>query len=201
MLIYDCEIIKAMPAEDDTIIEGTEYCKGWRDFENMGVSVICAYDYVEERYRVFMLDNFDEFVELVAHRGLLIGFNNIAFDNQLCLANGIDVSKTEPYDVLIEIWKGAGLGEQFQHPSHLGYGLGACCLANFGTTKSGSGALAPILWQQGKLGKVVDYCLNDVKLTKQLVDHFIEAGTITSHVNGTHLTINNDALLRRRFQS
>jgi hypothetical protein len=34
--------------------------------------------------------------------------------------------------------------------------------------KSGTGELAPVLWQQGRHMDVVDYCLRDVMLTRRL---------------------------------
>ena len=50
----------------------------------------------------------------------------------------------------------------------MGYGLDACCNANGIGSKTGNGALAPIDWQQGRIGSVIDYCLQDIKLTEQL---------------------------------
>jgi hypothetical protein len=41
-----------------------QYCGGWRHFEGMGISCIGAYDYAEDRWRVFTWDNRDEFAEL-----------------------------------------------------------------------------------------------------------------------------------------
>ena len=35
--------------------------------------------------------------------------------------------------------------------------------------KTGTGANAAILWQRGKYQEVIDYCLNDVKLTLDLL--------------------------------
>ena len=181
ILIFNCEIIKAIPPKDDADrISGIEYCEGWRDFENMGISVIGAYDYVEDRYRVFEQDNFSEFQKILKQRDVICGFNSIAFDVPLCRANGIDITiNIAPhYDILAEIWEGAGLGRQFQYPSHVGFSLDACCKANFGTEKTGHEAFAPVDWQQGKYGKVVDYCLNDVRLTKQLLDQIMAHGFI-----------------------
>ena len=51
-----------------------------------------------------------------------------------------------------------------------GYSLDALALANLGQAKTGHGALAPELWQQGRYHEVIRYCLNDVWLTKQLFD-------------------------------
>jgi hypothetical protein len=183
MIIYDCEIIKAIPGKDkraDDLLkkEGILFCGGWRDFDNMGISVIGAYDYYTDRYRVFCFDNFDDFRRLVDEHDQVIGFNSISFDNPLCRANSIDVPDDKSYDILVEIWKAAGLSPKFAYPSHSGFGLDACCHANFRTTKTGNGALAPVDWQRNNIGSVIDYCINDVKLTKQLTDQLITTGAI-----------------------
>ena len=65
MLIYDCEIDKGIEKDPAQRLDGIEYCDGWRDFANMGISVIGAHDSMEDRYRVFMKDNFNEFMSLV----------------------------------------------------------------------------------------------------------------------------------------
>jgi hypothetical protein len=57
-LVYDLEIIKAIPERDGSRLDGYDYCEGWHDHANMGVSVIGAFDYVEQRYRVFCWSNF-----------------------------------------------------------------------------------------------------------------------------------------------
>lgn len=180
MLIYDCEIIKAIPNKKEEALEGIEYCEGWKDYEGMGISVIGVYDYIEDRYRVFMQDNFDEFQKLIEDREIIVGFNQIGFDNNLAEANGIMISHKEHYDILAEIWKADGLGTEFKYPSHIGYGLDAVCEINFGINKTGNGALAPIDWQKGHIGKVSDYCLNDVKMTKKILDHIINYGQLQS---------------------
>jgi len=196
MLIYDIEIVKAIPPKNPQgpYDEGIQYCAGWQDHANMGVSVIGAYDYVENRSRVFCADNIGEFAMLCKERTPLVGFNSIAFDNAV-------LCKTYPqfdyawhedercYDLLREIWVAAGLGPTFKYPSHVGYGLDAVCERNFGTRKSGDGALAPVLWQRGDVGTVIDYCLNDVWLTKQILDKVLADGTLVSPKDGSLLTL------------
>ena len=170
MIIYGCEIIKAIRGRrGEPDIKGIEYCDGWYDFENMGISVICAFDFHTSRYRVFCKDNFDVFRRLVESTDLVVGFNSIAFDNQLCAANGIEVPEEKSYDLLVEVWRAAGLGPTFAFPSHIGFGLEACAVANIGRRKTGDGTAAPILWQRGEIVSVIDYCLQDVDLTKRLL--------------------------------
>ncbi len=191
ILIYDIEILKAVPPKDAReIISGVEYCGGWDDKENMGISCIGAYDYLEDRYRVFTKGNFQEFMELVSMRSLIVGFNSIPFDNAVVKA-AIDfvIPESKSYDLLREIWIASGLHPEFQYPSHVGYGLEACCSANWGTKKTGNGAFAPVYWQSGHYGKVIDYCLNDVRLTKQLFDAAMYGAPITSPVDKKPLTL------------
>lgn len=196
ILIYDCEIIKAIPNRDGSKLDGIEYCAGWRDFSNMGISVIGAYDYVEDRTRVFCEDNADEFALLMGQRDLWVGFNNIPFDNALIRAAwDFVIDDGQCYDLLRETWAAAGLGSEFNFKTHGGYGLDAVCEANFGTKKSGNGAFAPVLWQQGKVGEVIDYCLNDIRLTKQLMDAALAGTPIKNPKKQTQ-----SLLLRKPFE-
>jgi hypothetical protein len=181
ILIYDIEIKKAILGKNEVPIQGIEYCKGWGDHANMGVSCIGVYDYAADRYRVFMDDNKEEFFEAAEKADVLIGFNSINFDNRVIRASWSETDfqpDSKCYDLLVAIWESAGLGPSFRYPTHIGFGLDACCSANFGLNKTGNGALAPVHYQRGEIGKVIDYCLNDVALTKRLLDLVIHSGEI-----------------------
>lgn len=183
-LIYDIEIVKAVPDKKSPRLEGVEYCAGWEDHANMGISVIGAFDYKEDRYRVFCDDNFREFKELCEKRTPLVSFNGLGFDDKVLTKCGvIDLTKEAKklrndhgvyggasYDILVELWSAAGLARTFNYPTHIGFGLDATAKANFGGAKTGNGALAPVEWQRGNVGAVIDYCLQDVRLTKRLFD-------------------------------
>ena len=179
MLVYDIEIIRAIPGREPRE-DGVEYCNGWDDHANMGVSVACAFDYVDMRWRVFCGDNLQEFSELCARRDVLVSFNGLGFDNKVLRASGVAIDDEKCYDLLVAIWLAAGLGPKFVYPSHAGYGLDAVCAANFGTRKSGDGARAPVQWQRGEIGSVIDYCLNDVRMTKQILDRVLTQGKLKS---------------------
>lgn len=184
-IIYDLEILKAIPDKSGKHIDGVEYCKGWADHANMGISVLCIYDYIEDRYRVFCGDNKEQFASRIKG-ALCVGFNSIPFDNTVLSATlGWNAPKEENcYDLLRETWAAAGLGPEFVYPSHMGYGLDAMCEVNFGLKKSGNGAMAPVDWQHGNFGTVIDYCLNDVMLTKQLFDAVLRGDKIKSPKGG-----------------
>ena len=192
-LVYDLEIVKGICGRGEQKIEGIEYCHGWNDHANMGVSVIGAYDYVEERYRTFCADNFVEFFELCAQRDTLISFNGVNFDNRvLCYVDGCNHHLNDPvkqYDLLREIWICKGYNpNKFNPHTHGGFGLDPMCRVNGIGCKSGNGALTPVQWQRGEIGKVIDYCLMDVKLTKDLFDKS-QAGPLVSPKGGSLLNL------------
>jgi len=114
---------------------------------------------------------------------LMVGFNNIGFDNKVIAADwNILIPDDQCYDILRKIWKAAGLVEQYSK-MHVGYGLDACGKANFGYKKTGKGELAPVEWQQGNFAKVIDYCINDIRLTKALMDSVLNTSRIRNPKN------------------
>lgn len=183
ILIYDCEIIKAIPVDYklEQPIEGIEYCKGWDDVENMGISVIGTYNNWAKEKIAFINDPYfdkamyhgsyplEQFQELLDEADVLVGFNNQNFDDKLIKANGFVIpDKVVNYDILKEIWRAVGLGPEFTYPYHAGFSLAQACKVNGLKPKTGTGANAAILWQRGKYEEVIDYCLNDIEITTEL---------------------------------
>ena len=180
IVVYDCEIKYGIVGRGEKKKNGIIYCKGWTDFVGMGISCICAYDYETDRYRVFCDDNYDKFQDLIHKRSVIIGYNNHNFDDRLCEAHNIHIPKEKSYDLLVEIWRAVGLGPKFNFKTHGGYGLDAVIKENrpsFGG-KTDSGHKAPEYYQEGKWGKLIDYCVADVFLTREIVDMVITGGGI-----------------------
>lgn len=186
ILIYDCEIIKAIRDPKKVDLAHIKYCNGWDDYENMGISVIGVNFISEEGDEIFnhnALPNrglgIGAFQVGLNVTDILVGFNNQSFDDKLLKANGFIIPDTIiNYDLLAEIWEGAGLGREFVYPTHAGFGLDAICKANGLGEKSGDGANAAVLWQKGKPQEVIDYCENDIRLTRKLFDLIQETGEI-----------------------
>ena len=192
MIIFDIEIKKAIPIRGEERIEGIEYCRGWSDYEGMGISMIGCYDYWTNRYRVFFKDNFKEFMALMASRSLIIGFNSCRFDNMLLKAHGLAHEDLweHTYDILREIWVSERLDpDKFSPKTHGGLGLDVVARANDLSGKTGNGAMAPVWFQRGEYGKVADYCLQDIKLTKGLLDLIMARGYLINPKDGYQMHI------------
>ena len=170
IIVYDLEILQAIPDKRNTPLPDITYCQGWGDHAGMGISVLGAYDTESDRYRVICNDNKGAAQELFFNpSALFVSFNGIGFDNKVLDAYwGIMVPESQCFDLLVEIWAAHGLGPKFSPRTHGGFGLDAMCAANGIGAKSGKGAYAPIDWQRGLYGKVIDYCLGDVWLTNKL---------------------------------
>jgi hypothetical protein len=198
MLGYDLEILKAIPGGEP--LPGIEYCGGWADHAQMGISVIGAYDFRLRRYHIFLKDNFQEFQALADQR-LVIGFNSESFDDRVCACNGLLI-RTK-YDILREFYTAKGLNPypEIFSDEYKGYGLDAIAKANLGLGKTGNGAQAPIDWQRGLRGKVIEYCLFDVHLTRLLLEKVLRGEPLVDPVTGTDVFLRHPRLVEPPLMS
>ncbi|MEM9213991.1 MAG: hypothetical protein AAGD25_06550 [Cyanobacteria bacterium P01_F01_bin.150] len=203
-LVYDCEIIKCIPQKGVDNDPNYDYCDGWHDHANMGIACI-GWAHSNGSQGVIVIDCDDprqEMIEMAIdtlYHGShsLVGFNSKAFDDKLIYANriyqtihpGFDRQAiTTDYD-LLELIRIAAYGSpKWQDcPKGYSYALGRIGEAN-GFPKTGSGELAPKLWQDGKRQEVIDYCLNDVKITRALFDLGLQ-GQLVDPNTGSKLDI------------
>lgn len=184
-LIYDTEIKKAILADGEAPQSGIQYCQGWKDFGGMGIACITAYDVAEARPRIFMEDNLPDFDALAQER-TLVGWNNHKFDDRLLEANGIEITPGMSIDIASHCWRAAGFAEG-ERPT--GFSLAATLKANGLQGKSGNGAMAPILYQTGRTGELIDYCMTDTLRTLQLYRYIKQAGGLRDPRNGNWLTV------------
>ena len=180
-VVFDAEIVNSIDPKAGI---------GWKDFDKMHISVACAFDYATGDYHVFLQDNMQGLIDLLEGADLVAAFNNLNFDNPLIAAEAQRLeltingeSATQPgvatdflvrlnaksYDMLEESrkgwgWKGGRFPVGFRLDEHLQALWGAEMM------KTEDGAQAPILWREGKFGKVIDYCLADVRRERQLFE-------------------------------
>lgn len=183
-IVYDLEILKAIRGKGEEIHEDVQYCDGWHDHANMGISVLTCYEYQTDEYRVLCGDNLHVFHELVARNDYIVGFNSARFDRKVvCAVTGCspDPFVQKDYDILAELWVADGLDpDKFYWKTHGGYSLDDTCAVNGLAPKRLNGALAPIQWQRGNIGQVIDYCLDDTAKTKKLFDRIVATGQLNN---------------------
>lgn len=189
MIVYDIETENAILGRNETRDADIKYADGFHDFQNMGIACVGVLDYASESPRVFLKDNLPAFGELVRSANVVVGFNNHKFGDKLLAFNEITIPDGKSYDILEEVWRGLGLAPEFNYRTHGGLSLGALAQANFGRRKQENGALAPIMWQRGERGRVIDYCLADVALTRMLLDRIIRRGELVDPRTGRAFSV------------
>jgi len=135
---------------------------GRENLHRLKVSVVGVYDYLTDEYRCYAENEINQLEERIRTADLLIGFNIRKFDMPV-LAPYLFLSiETVPLlDLMEEIEKVRG---------HR-VGLHSVAQATLGVTKTGEGSNAIILYQQGRMEELKKYCLNDVKLTKEVYEY------------------------------
>jgi len=200
--VFDCEIKK--PIE--------QLSNGWKSYDEMGVSCLCLYDYQSGRYRVFDDKNIEEGIQILITYDFISGFNTVGFDWKLLLASypnlgyiaPDDLGRSRPsffdsaprhFDVLREIWISRCLDPYVFNPrTHGGFKLDDVAADTIGMRKTLNGAQAPVLYQQGRLAEVIDYCLEDVRIEKTLFEFACKYGYIVR--NGQIIQLNIPQELR-----
>ncbi|NJN70647.1 MAG: hypothetical protein HC801_10470 [Nitrospira sp.] len=182
-VVFDVELEKGPPPPVGKI-EGVEYLDSWDDKASMKASVVCAYDSAADQYRVFAKDNLLAFLPFVGKDTVLVGFNSKNFDSQVLLqGHGIDLTQLPHFDILQEMIMASGR-------THKGLSLDAVTRANLpGQWKPETGDIAPVRWQRGQIGAVIDYCLHDVWLTKCLYEKVLTYRYLLDPISGKPLLI------------
>lgn len=178
MIVYDIECIRpVMPRDPDQCLPDIEYAKDWKDYLGMGIACIGAYDAEADLFRVFGGDppELDRFGAFAANR-IIVGWNNRAFDDPLLAAHGVDV--VQSWDIKAALMAAGGGGQR-------GNSLEDTARVNLGGTgKFADGSMAPVWWQRGQHERVIDYCLQDVNLTRRLLCRLLNRGEITAAATG-----------------
>jgi DEAD/DEAH box helicase domain-containing protein len=136
---------------------------GGRDnFRALKVSVLGAYSYATNEYLMFEERELGKFEELLAAKPLLVGFNSRKFDCEVLQPYmRINLAKLPQLDILEEIVKAVGHRVKLESVAQ----------ATLGSGKSGSGLDALRYWRDGEIEKLKKYCLDDVKVTRQVYEY------------------------------
>jgi DEAD/DEAH box helicase domain-containing protein len=184
---------KRIAVFDAEIKKRIEDCSnGWNSHDEMGISVLVIFDYATMRYRVFDDKNSQEALHILKSYDLVVEFNTVNFDWKLINATwkSDEIRASKDFDVLREIWLGKGLNpNKFEPSTHGGYKLDDVAFETIGMRKTANGALAPIMFQEGKFAELVDYCIEDVRIEKTLFEFAATYGYVVR--NGRAIQLSN----------
>lgn len=138
---------------------------GSNDPVDLDISVVGIYDYSTDTYSSYLQEELKNLWPILEKADMLIGFNSDHFD--LPLLNKYytgDLSKIKSLDILKEVKD--SLGRRIK--------LDTLAEATLGKKKIGHGLEAVTWWKQGEIEKIKKYCLEDVKITKEIYEYALK---------------------------
>jgi len=146
---------------------------GWINKHKMGIAVLCAIDYDTGEQMIFS----DEYAGALSLNDMhevmkgnnLIGFNIKNFDMKLLFEEFNKLGQ--------DIYEEFGV---FDISDGKKVSLGSLSVATFGDGKLMNGADAPLEWRKNNESRkaVVEYCMDDVIKTKNLLEYGIKNGVV-----------------------
>ncbi|MBI5220674.1 MAG: ribonuclease H-like domain-containing protein [Candidatus Liptonbacteria bacterium] len=141
---------------------------GRDNFEALKISVVGVYSYNQNKYFCYEEKEMERLAELFAGSSRLIGFSLNRYDVPVLnvyfqrLRNDpqLDLWRKERVDLLQEVEQATGKR----------ISLSRLAEANLGERKSRASAEAIQMFDEGRIEELKEYCLLDVRLTKQLYD-------------------------------
>ena len=137
--------------------------------EDLDLAVVCIYTSETESYICYEKEELNDLWPLIEQTDMLIGYNSDHFDIPLLnkYYHG-DITKVKSLDLMKEVQK--VLGRRIK--------LDTIAEATLGEGKSAHGSMANIWWRQGKKQEVKDYCVQDVKVTKDIYQYALDNGHV-----------------------
>jgi len=134
---------------------------GQENLKKLEVSVVGLYSYKDDKYFVFDENELRKIDDFLKRSHLLIGFSSKRFDLPV-LEKYFDFNLTAipHYDILEEIEKTSGRR----------ISLALLAEANLGIGKTSHGLEAVEMYHRGEIQKLKDYCLQDVRITKEIFE-------------------------------
>ncbi|MBU2566059.1 ribonuclease H-like domain-containing protein [Patescibacteria group bacterium] len=127
----------------------------------LSISLIGVYFYETDTYETFLEADLPKLWPRLERGSRVIGYNLFGFDYP-CMQSYYtgDIMKLPTIDIMLEIEKRIGFRVK----------LDSVAQATLGIGKSGDGLMAVEYWRNGEIDKLRDYCLQDVKVTKDVYE-------------------------------
>ena len=140
---------------------------GSNDPADLDISVVCIHDSnnTENPYSSYLEADFPKLWPILEQADMFVTFNGDHFDIPLLnkYYSG-DLTKIKSLDLLAQVKK--VLGRRIK--------LDTIAEATLGKKKTGHGLDAIVWWQNGEIEKIIKYCIEDVRITKELYEYALK---------------------------
>jgi DEAD/DEAH box helicase domain-containing protein len=142
---------------------------GRHNIRKLGLSAAVTYATADEAFHHYTEETVADLIAELKAADLVVGFNVITFDYEVLRAYTADPLKDIPtVDMLDHIYKRLGFRVSLDNLAG----------ASLGTSKSADGLQAVRWYKQGRIQEILEYCQQDVEVTRQLYEY----GKVHKHV-------------------
>ena len=143
----------------------------------LDIALVGVYDSETNEYTSYLQEDLPKLWPLLESADMLVTFNGDHFD--IPLLNKYyagDLTRIKSLDLLVEVKQ--ALGRRI--------GLGNIAEATIKAGKSANGLEAVKWWKEGKIDLIREYCLQDVKVTKEVYEYALKNGKL-KYKEGTEI--------------
>jgi DEAD/DEAH box helicase domain-containing protein len=144
---------------------------GWDHIDKLGISVACAYDSKSDQFLSFTEDTLKDLIKLCNER-LIVGYNIRGFDLPVMVPYGLTLKGLDVFDLMYDL-------ETLTRQRFLK--LETVAQGTLGVGKSADGLQAVEWYKQGKIQQIIDYCMQDVRVTRDIFQHGRTHGYVKLH--------------------
>ncbi len=127
--------------------------------DRLGVSVGVAYRYDNDEFLVVTEDTIDQLIELLRTAELVVGYNIRGFDYEVLRAyTQHDLHRLPTFDMMYDLEERLGFRPKLE----------SVAMPTLGEGKSADGLQALEWWRRGEIDRIVEYCREDVRVTRDL---------------------------------
>ena len=149
---------------------------GWNNIHKMGLAVGVVWDSVDQDYFVYEEKDAKNLIEKLRTADLVVGFNVIGFDYEVlqpyCKKYNLD------FDLEKDIKRTCDMLVDVKNLLKFRLSLNHLAEHTLNAKKSADGLISLQWYKEGKIDKIIHYCKQDVKITRDLYLHVEEHGYI-----------------------
>jgi len=134
---------------------------GWGNVNKLKISIACAWDSKTQQMLVYKENEISKLIDLCEER-LVIGYNIRGFDLVILEAYGLNLSRLDVFDIMYDV-------QTLTRQKFLKLETIAQGTLNAG--KSADGLMAVEWWKTGEIDKIIQYCKQDVEVTRDIFEY------------------------------
>ena len=132
---------------------------GWGNIHKMGLAVGVVWDSLDGEFFIYEEKDSSKLVEKLRTADLAVGFNIIGFDYTVLQPySDFDLQEINTFDMLVDVKKNLGFRLSLNHLAQ----------HTLNAEKSADGLVSLQWYKEGKINKIIQYCKQDVEITRDL---------------------------------